>query len=77
MHIYLHSNPLNGVTASNELGDYYKIYKSAQMFSMQKHFVRKKINKDVQNLKEKSLFEGLTSQTRCKKDLVGQIQYKI
>lgn len=36
MHIYLHSNPLNGETAPNELGDYLQKYIS-QMFSMQKH----------------------------------------
>lgn len=42
MHIHLHSNPLNGDVASNELGITTKIYKSSQMFFMQKHFLWKK-----------------------------------
>lgn len=42
MHIHLHSNTLNGDVASNELGITTKIYKSSQMFFMQKHFLWKK-----------------------------------
>lgn len=45
MHIHLHSNPLNGDVASNELGITTKIYKSSQMFFMQKHFLWKKKKK--------------------------------
>lgn len=65
MHIHLHSNPLNGDVASNELGITTKIYKSSQMFFMQKHFLWKKKKKPVQNSKEHQVFlEGLTLETR-------------
>lgn len=66
MHIYLHSNPLNGETAPNELGDYYKIYITDD-FHAETQLKKKK--KKVQNSKKRSLFKCLTSQPRSKKEL--------
>lgn len=75
MHIYLHicNPPLNGETAPNELGDYYKIY-------IKDVFHAEPLKKKKKSSKLKgSLFKCLTSQARSKKELelTGQIQYKI